>query len=91
MNLKNAVALVTGGSQRHRARAIAQTLAESGARVAITGRGTSGRLDERSSASDGCICRASGLWPKEADVEAKPIARFRQVRRAGHSGETMRA
>ena len=37
MNLKNAVALITGGSSGI-GRAIAQSLAASGARVAITGR-----------------------------------------------------
>jgi len=37
MNLQNAVALITGGSSGI-GRAIAQTLAASGARVAITGR-----------------------------------------------------
>ena len=44
MDLNNAVALITGGSSGI-GRAVAQTLAASGARVAITGR-DSGRLTE---------------------------------------------
>ena len=58
MNLKNAVALITGGSAGI-GRAIAQTLAESGARVAITGR-NQGRLDE--------AARSLGVFPIRADV-----------------------
>ena len=58
MNLKNAVALITGGSAGI-GRAIAQTLAESGARVAITGR-NQGRLEEAG--------RTLGVFPIRADV-----------------------
>jgi 3-oxoacyl-[acyl-carrier protein] reductase len=61
MNLKNAVALVTGGS-RGIGRAIAQTLAASGSRVAITGR------DERRLAE---TARALDLLPIHADVSAE--------------------
>jgi 3-oxoacyl-[acyl-carrier protein] reductase len=62
MNLKNAVALVTGGSAGI-GYSIAKTLAESGARVAITGR-DKGRLEAAS---------------KEADVErtySEVLAKF---------------
>jgi 3-oxoacyl-[acyl-carrier protein] reductase len=58
MNLKNAVALITGGSAGI-GRSIAQTLAASGARVAITGR-HKGRLDE--------AARALGVFGIQADV-----------------------
>ena len=58
MNLKNAVALITGGSAGI-GRSIAQTLAASGARVAITGR-DKGRLAE---AAEGL-----GAFPIQADV-----------------------
>lgn len=58
MNLKNAVALVTGGSDGI-GRAIAQSLAASGARVAITGRNQR-RLEE--------TARALGVFPIQADV-----------------------
>ena len=58
MNLRNAVALITGGSAGI-GRAIAQSLAASGARVAITGR-DKGRLSE--------AARALGAFPIHADV-----------------------
>jgi 3-oxoacyl-[acyl-carrier protein] reductase len=58
MNLKNAVALITGGSSGI-GRAIAQTLVTSGARVAITGRDKH-RLTE--------TARELGVHPIHADV-----------------------
>ncbi len=58
MNLKNAVALVTGGSSGI-GRAIAETLVVSGARVAITGRDKT-RLAE--------AARAMNAFPIQADV-----------------------
>ena len=58
MNLRNAVALITGGSAGI-GRAIAQSLASSGARVAITGRNKE-RLSE--------AARALGVFPIHADV-----------------------
>src|SRR6202795_3071801 len=58
MNLRNAVALITGGSAGI-GRAIAQSLAASGARVAITGRNEE-RLSE--------AARALGVFPIHADV-----------------------
>ena len=58
MNLRNAVALITGGSAGI-GRAIAQSLAAGGARVAITGR-DQGRLEE--------AARALGAFPIRADV-----------------------
>src|SRR5579872_3972531 len=58
MNLKNAVALITGGSAGI-GRAIAQSLVASGARVAITGRDKV-RLEE--------AARALGAFPIHADV-----------------------
>jgi 3-oxoacyl-[acyl-carrier protein] reductase len=58
MNLRNAVALITGGSAGS-GRAIAQSLAASGARVAITGR-DKGRLAE--------AARTLGVFPIHADV-----------------------
>jgi 3-oxoacyl-[acyl-carrier protein] reductase len=58
MNLTNAVALVTGGSAGI-GYSIAKTLAESGARVAITGR-DKGRLEE--------AAKALGVTPLQADV-----------------------
>jgi 3-oxoacyl-[acyl-carrier protein] reductase len=71
MNLKNALALITGGSAGI-GRAIAQTLAESGARVAITGR-NQGRLDE--------AARTLGVFPIRADVanEADVERTYREV------------
>ena len=65
MNLKNAVALVTGGSSGI-GRAIAETLAKSGARVAITGRDKK-RLTEAASAIKALPIQ--GDVSKEADVE----------------------
>jgi 3-oxoacyl-[acyl-carrier protein] reductase len=65
MNLKNAVALITGGSAGI-GRSIAQTLAESGARVAITGR-NQGRLEEAARSLDVFPIRADVA--NEADVE----------------------
>jgi 3-oxoacyl-[acyl-carrier protein] reductase len=71
MNLKNAKALVTGGSAGI-GRAIAQTLAASGARVAITGR-HQGRLTE--------AAQALGVHPIHADVskEADVERTYREV------------
>ena len=71
MNLANAVALVTGGSSGI-GRSIAQTLAASDARVAITGR-HKGRLDE--------AARALGVFPIHADVsiEADVERTYREV------------
>jgi 3-oxoacyl-[acyl-carrier protein] reductase len=64
MNLQNAVALVTGGTSGI-GRAIAQTLAASGARVAITGR------DERRLAETAAALKVHAIRAdvaKEADV-----------------------
>jgi 3-oxoacyl-[acyl-carrier protein] reductase len=71
MNLKNAVALVTGGSAGI-GRAIAQSLAQSGARVAITGR-NQGRLAE--------AAKGLGAHPIQADVakEADVERTYREV------------
>jgi 3-oxoacyl-[acyl-carrier protein] reductase len=71
MNLKNAVALITGGSSGI-GRAIAQALVASGARVAITGR------DERRL---GETARSLGVHPIHADVAAEAdVARtYREV------------
>ena len=71
MNLQNAVALITGGSAGI-GRAIAKTLAASGARVAITGR-DQGRLEE--------AARALGVFPIQADVskEADVERTYREV------------
>ena len=71
MNLKSAVALITGGSAGI-GRSIAQTLAESGTRVAITGR-NQGRLDE--------AARTLGVFPIRADVakEADVDRTYREV------------
>ena len=71
MNLTNAVALITGGSAGI-GYSIAKTLAESGARVAITGR-DKGRLDQ--------AAKALGVTPIQADVakEADVERTFREV------------
>lgn len=71
MNLKNAVALITGGSSGI-GRAIAQTLASSGARVAITGRDNE-RLAE--------AARELGAHPIHADVsiEADVVRTYQEV------------
>jgi 3-oxoacyl-[acyl-carrier protein] reductase len=61
MNLKNAIALITGGSSGI-GRAVAQSLAASGARVAITGR------DQRRLAE---TARQLGVHPIQADVAAE--------------------
>jgi len=61
MNLKNSVALITGGSSGI-GRAIAQTLAASGSRVVITGRDQS-RLAE--------AARGLGVHPIHADVSVE--------------------
>jgi 3-oxoacyl-[acyl-carrier protein] reductase len=64
MNLKNAVALITGGTSGI-GRAIAHTLAASGARVAITGR------DERRLAETAAALK---VHPIRADVSKEPDA-----------------
>ncbi len=71
MDLKNAVALITGGSAGI-GRSIAQTLVTSGARVAITGRDPD-RLDE--------TARALGVFPIRGDVssEADVERTYREV------------
>jgi 3-oxoacyl-[acyl-carrier protein] reductase len=71
MNLKDAVALITGGSAGI-GRAIAQTLAAAGAHVAITGR-DKGRLQE--------AARTLGVFPIHADVakEADVERTYREV------------
>src|SRR5665213_490128 len=71
MNLKNAVALVTGGSSGI-GYSIAKTLAESGARVAITGR-DKGRLET--------AAKSLGVAPILADVtqEADVERTYREV------------
>ena len=71
MNLKNAVALITGGSSGI-GRAVAQSLAASGARVAITGRDQV-RLAE--------TARELGVHPIHADVsvEADVERTYREV------------
>jgi 3-oxoacyl-[acyl-carrier protein] reductase len=61
MNLSNAVALITGGSSGI-GRAIAKTLAEAGARVAITGRDKD-KLEE--------AARTLGVFPIHADVSVE--------------------
>jgi 3-oxoacyl-[acyl-carrier protein] reductase len=71
MNLKNATALITGGSSGI-GRAIAQSLVASGARVAITGR------DEKKLAES---ARELGVHPIHADVsvEADVERTFKEV------------
>jgi 3-oxoacyl-[acyl-carrier protein] reductase len=71
MNLQNSVVLISGGSAGI-GRAIAQTLAGAGARVAITGR-DQGRLEE--------TARALGVFPIRADVadEADVQRTYREV------------
>src|SRR5438552_2762683 len=71
MNLRNAVALITGGSAGI-GRAVAQTLAASGAQVAITGRDQR-RLME--------AAQALGVFPIQADVASETdVARtYREV------------
>jgi len=71
MNLTNAIALITGGTAGI-GRSIAKTLAESGARVAITGRDKD-RLEE--------AARTLGVFPIHADVsnEADVIRSYREV------------
>src|ERR1022692_1718270 len=65
MNLKNAVALITGGSAGI-GFSIAKMLAESGAQVAITGRDKK-RLDEAAKSIGGLVISADVA--NEADVE----------------------
>ena len=77
MDLKNAVVLITGGSAGI-GRSIAQVLAESGARVAITGRDEA-RLQEAAS--------AVGAHPIQADVSKEgDVARtYREFLKLGLS------
>ena len=77
MELKNAVALVTGGSSGI-GRAVAASLASAGARVAVTGRHES-RLHE--------AARATGAHPIRADVsvEADVMRTYEEVLR--HYGD----
>ncbi len=72
MNLKNAVALVTGGSQGI-GKAVAESLMAAGARVAITGRHPE-RLAE--------TAQELGVHPIHADVavEADVLRTYREVR-----------
>src|SRR5712691_210845 len=71
MNLTNTIALITGGTAGI-GRSIAKTLAESGARVAITGRDKN-RLEE--------AARTLDVFPIHADVsnEADVIRSYREV------------
>src|SRR5579864_4203339 len=71
MNLKNAVALITGGSSGI-GRAVAQALTASGARVAVTGR------DQRRLAD---TARELGVHAIQADVavEADVVRTYREV------------
>jgi 3-oxoacyl-[acyl-carrier protein] reductase len=71
MDLKNAVALITGGSAGI-GRSIARALAQSGARVAITGR-DKGRLEE--------AAKTLGVFPIHADVsnEADVLRTYRET------------
>lgn len=71
MNLKNAVALVTGGSQGI-GKAVAQSLAAAGARVAITGRDPARLAD---------AAQELGVHPIQADVaiEADVLRTYREV------------
>src|SRR5712691_2304767 len=71
MNLTNAIALITGGTAGI-GRSIAKTFAESGARVAITGRDKN-RLEE--------AARTLDVFPIHADVsnEADVIRSYREV------------
>jgi len=71
MNLTNAIALITGGTAGI-GRSIAKTLAESGARVAITGRDKN-RLEE--------AARTLDVFPIHADVsnETDVIRSYREV------------
>ena len=71
MHLKNSVALITGGSAGI-GRSIAETLAASGARVAITGRDKA-RLEE--------AAKSLGAFPIQADVanEADVLRTYREV------------
>jgi len=75
MNLKNAVALVTGGSSGI-GEAIAKALAASGARVAITGRNEK-RLKE--------VENALGVHPIHADVskEEDVLRTYRELAKFG--------
>ena len=78
MNLKNAVTLITGGSSGI-GRAIAQSLAASGSRVAITGR------DEKRLAD---AARELGVHPIHADVsvEADVERTYREISARKNSG-----